>query len=90
MDAIFLIFIALIVVILVLGGIIVFLVVSHKNEKAEIFDRYMCKDFGEYKYYKDEYPKFVERKDEALKEKMDREKNMTESERKRKRVAGQF
>jgi len=90
MDPIILIFIALIAVLLVLGGIIVFLVVSHHKEKEGIFDRYMTKSFGEYKYYEEEYPKFVDRKDEALKDKMDREKNMTEGERKKKEAAKKF
>jgi len=90
MDATILFFIALIVTILVLGGVIVFLVIYHQKEKEEIFNRYMCKDFGEYQYNKLEYPEFVEMKKEALKQKMDKEKNMTEAERRAKEAAKSF
>jgi len=90
MNATILFFIIIILELLVLGGIIVFLVIAHHKEKEEIFNRYMAGDYKTYQYYDKEYEKFVDRKDESIKEKIDREKNMTSGERKRKEAASQF
>jgi FtsZ-interacting cell division protein ZipA len=90
MDTCLFLFVALIVALLVFGAVILILSLFHYREKKEIFDRYMATDFGKYQYYNEEYKKFVERKDEAVKEKIKREKNMRPGERKATEAARQF
>jgi len=42
----------------------------HQNEKKDIFDRFMARDFREYKYLKDEFPIELEGKKHEIEERM--------------------
>jgi predicted transcriptional regulator len=75
-------FIALMAVLLILGGIILYqlkqaskLQELHYKEKEEIFNRYMAADYQAYRYFKDESPAIVE----DMKKTMEKERERTKT-----------
>jgi len=46
----------------------------HQREKKDIFDRFMARNFREYKYFKEDFPIQIEHKKEALEEQRKKDK----------------
>ena len=59
--------IALIVVNLSLSGVIVYLVIAHAKEKADLHDRLMSRNWQDYQYIKKDLPMELKHKEEMLK-----------------------
>jgi len=85
--------IALIITNLVWAVLAFFLIKNEDNEKKELRDRFMARDFREYEYYKSELPEFQRERRLEIKEKKKREKNekpLTKEEREMKGIVERF
>ena len=81
-------FIALIVALVILGGIIFYQNIEmakleelHYKEKEEIFNRYMAGDYKAYRYFKDENPVVVDDMRKTMEKERERAKTREEIER---------
>lgn len=83
-------FIALIVVTLVMGGVIVALILLHYKEKEELFKKFMAKNFNEYNYFKHEFPNSIKAEKEKKRLDTEREKKITPAEKLSTEKAEQF
>ena len=88
-------FIALILSIVILGGIILYqnkqtakLNELHYREKEEIFNRYMAGSYQSYRYFKDEYPTVVDDTKKTLEK--EREKVKTAEDEEKEKMASRF
>jgi len=85
--------IALIVVILSESAVIIYLIKHEDDEKKELRDRFMARDFREYNYYAKELPEFQKERQEEIKQKnkeKKKEKPMTAEERELKGIVERF
>jgi len=80
-------FVTLMAVIIILGGIILYQVKQtsklqelHYREKEEIFNRFMAGDYRAYRYFKDENPAIVEDMKKTMEKERERTKTREESE----------
>lgn len=63
----------------------------HYREKNQIFDRYMSKDLEEYKHFQEVFPKEVKHREDMLKDvRKNKQRKMTEAERKIQEAANRF
>jgi len=81
-------FIALMVALVILGGIILYQNIEmakleelHYKEKEEIFNRYMAGDYKAYRYFKDENPVVVDDMRKTMEKERERAKTREEIER---------
>ena len=81
-------FIALMVALVILGGIIFYQNIEmakleelHYKEKEEIFNRYMAGDYKAYRYFKDENPVVVDDMRKTMEKERERAKTREEIER---------
>lgn len=88
-------FIALILSIVILGGIILYqnkqtakLNELHYREKEEIFNRYMAGSYQSYRYFKDEYPAVVDDTKKTMEK--EREKVKTAEDEEKEKMASRF
>ena len=88
-------FIALMVALVILGGIIFYQNIEmakleelHYKEKEEIFNRYMAGDYKAYRYFKDENPVVVDDMRKTMEK--EREKAKTREEIEREEAASRF
>jgi NAD kinase len=81
-------FLALVVAILVLGGLNFLQLVFHCKEKKELFIKFMAKSLGEAQFYCEEYKAEVKEKAKRLEE--ERKNPTTEEEIERQKKAGQY
>jgi len=79
--------IALIIAIVLWPLSVALLFYLHHNEKKDLRDRLMARDFGEYKYFKEELPEFQRERREEFKEKKKQEKKLTKEQRELKEIA---
>lgn len=81
-------FLALIISLIILGGLNILQVVFHYREKRELFTRFSAKSLSEAEFYLKEYPKDVAEKVKRFEE--ERKKPDSEEEIERKKKAGQY
>lgn len=75
------------------AGLYFYLMKLHNNEKKELRDRFMARDFGEYKYYSEELPQIQQERRDEIKEKKKEEKKqkpLTNGQRKIQTIAEKF
>ena len=85
--------IAYIVTVLVLGAVVIYLIKHKDEEKKDLWNRLMARDYREYSYYAEELPEFQRERRNELKEKKKREKNekpLTKEEREMKVIVERF
>ena len=85
--------IALIITNLIWAVLAFFLIKNEDNEKKELRDRFMARDYPEYNYYTEELPEFQRERRLEIKEKKKREKNekpLTKEEREMKGIVERF
>jgi len=85
--------IAYIVTVLVLGAVVIYLIKHKDEEKKDLWNRLMARDYREYSYYATELPEFQKERRNELKEKKKREKNekpLTKEEREMKVIVERF
>lgn len=61
-------FLALILTIIVLGGLNLFQVIFHYKEKEDIFAKFMARDLRESEYFKKEYPGVIKEGQKKMEE----------------------
>jgi len=88
-------FITLMAVLIILGGIIFYQVKQvskiqelHYKEKEEIFNRYMAGDYRGYRYFKDESPVIVDDMKKTMEK--EREGTKTQAETEKEKMASRF
>ena len=84
---------ALIITNLVWAALALFLIKNETKEKKDLRDRFMARDFSEYKYQTEELPEYQRQRREEQKEKKKREKKekpLTPEERERKDIVKKF
>ena len=85
--------IALIVSNLILGAVIIYLIKHKDEEKKDLWNRLMARDYREYSYYAEELPEFQRERKEEIKQKnkeKKKEKPMTAEERELKGIVERF
>jgi len=85
--------IAYIVTVLVLGAVVIYLIKHKDEEKKDLWNRLMARDYREYSYYAEELPEFQKERQAEIKEKRKREKNekpLTKEEREMKGIVERF
>jgi hypothetical protein len=81
---------ALIVTNLLWGVFAIYLMYLHNKEKKDLRDRFMARDFNEYKYHVEELPRIQDERELELKRRAKKEKKqkpLTDEERKIQRIA---
>ena len=85
--------IAYIVTVLILGAVIIYLIKHKDEEKKDLWNRLMARDYREYSYYAEELPEFQKERNREIKEKKKREKKekpLTKEEREMKGIVERF
>ena len=85
--------IAYIVTVLILGAVIIYLIKHKDEEKKDLWNRLMARDYREYSYYAEELPEFQKERNREKKEKKKREKKekpLTKEEREMKGIVERF
>ena len=85
--------IALIITNILWAGFAIYLIHLHNEEKKDLRNRLMARDYREYSYYAEELPEFQRERRNELKEKKKREKNekpLTKEEREMKGIVERF
>ena len=82
--------IAYIVTVLVLGAVVIYLIKHKDEEKKDLWNRLMARDYREYSYYAEELPEFQKERRAEIKEKKKKEKPLTKEEREMKGIVERF
>jgi len=85
--------IALIITNILWAGFAIYLIHLHNEEKKDLRNRLMARDYREYSYYADELPEFQKERREEIKQKnkeKKKEKPMTAEERELKGIVERF
>lgn len=85
--------IAYIVTVLVLGVVVIYLIKHKDEEKKDLWNRLMARDYREYSYYTDELPEFQKERRAEIKQKnkeKKKEKPMTAEQREMKGIVERF
>jgi len=85
--------IALIITNILWGAFAIYLIHLHNEEKKDLWNRLMARDYREYSYYAEELPEFQKERQEEIKQKnkeKKKEKPMTAEERELKGIVERF